>query len=102
VVTLDLKSLGEHGWNLLPQSQTRCLELEKILSQNPNTVEAQSLCVIVVSRTDELMAQNSAKSLLVLTVEWKGGIAYYLGSKLVKEHHWVALEDRQWQFVILG
>jgi hypothetical protein len=102
VVTLDLKSLGEHGWNLLPQSQTRCLELEKILSQNPNTVEAQSLCFIVVSRTDELMAQNSAKSLLVLTVEWKGGIAYYLGSKLVKEHHWVALEDRQWQFVILG
>jgi hypothetical protein len=99
---LDLTSLEEHAWNLLPPSQTRCLELESILSQDSNDIDAQSLGFIVVGRTDELMAWIPTKSLLVLTVESKGGISYCLGSKLVKEHHWLALERRQWRFVVLG
>lgn len=92
MASLDLESLDEHGWGLLPPSHTRCLKLQNVLQNDASEGNARRLDFVIVGRTNELMTEVPAKSLLVLTVAWEDGIAYNLGSKLVKERHWLVLE----------
>jgi hypothetical protein len=88
---------------LTPEPVTQCLEMRELEKRAEEDTGADiMLGFVVVSRTDELKAENPVKGLLVLTVQWRDGIAYSLGSRMVKENRWVALEKREWEFVILG
>jgi hypothetical protein len=103
VVSLTPEELDTYGYQLLPSFETRCMELDDItLKGRGDMGPGRTLDFFVVARTDELMAEIPIKHLLVLIVQWKDGIAYSLGSSLVSERKWLALEQREWKFVVLG
>ncbi|KAL5114990.1 hypothetical protein ACEQ8H_007099 [Pleosporales sp. CAS-2024a] len=88
---------------LLPPQETRCIELRELVEGGRvHGTQCEDVGFVVVARTDELRAERPEKSLLVLTVRWDHGVAYALGSAMVKEGTWMARSDRQWEFVVMG
>ena len=49
-----------------------------------------------------VVAAGGPKSLILLAIEWKEGVAYRVGKTVVQEADWVAIENRQWRLITLG
>ena len=39
---------------------------------------------------------------ILLTIEWKDGVAYRVGKAELRETEWVQVRDRQWRLTTLG
>lgn len=49
-----------------------------------------------------VVAAGGARTLILLAIEWKNGVAYRVGTTDVDEATWVRMEDRQWRLITLG
>jgi hypothetical protein len=81
--------LEEDVSQFLLSRATRSKPLEDTLATNleVNT----TLDLVVVGRTDELMAWSPQKHLLASKIQRADELTYNLGSHRVREHDWVAL-----------
>ncbi|KAG9316274.1 heterokaryon incompatibility protein-domain-containing protein [Chiua virens] len=56
----------------------------------------------VVDQDFIVIAAAGPKTLLLLAVEFKDGVAYRIGKTVVQEVDWIKVENREWKKIILG
>jgi hypothetical protein len=49
-----------------------------------------------------VVAAGGPKTLILLAIEWKDGVAYRVGQTDVEEADWIGVENRQWRMITLG
>ena len=100
VATLELGShkelIDDLTWTFMC-SMSECVEMEDLWKRKQKDENSKIFIdfVVVAERPEE-------DSLNLLAVEWQQGIAYRLGSVIIKKRDWLSLENREWKLVILG
>ena len=56
----------------------------------------------IVQQDFIVVASGGLKTLILLAIEWKDGVAYREGRTVVNEADWVGVENRQWRLITLG
>jgi hypothetical protein len=56
----------------------------------------------IVQQDFIVVAAGAPKTLILLAIEWKDGVAYREGKTVVGEAEWVGVENRQWRLITLG
>lgn len=105
VATLKLRNESQRYTTslLMPPVHSQCKELREVNQKaQGDGIDGLTLDFAVVCRTDELNRPKNTRMLIILTIQWEDGVAHCLGSQLVKETDWMALEERRWDLVILG
>lgn len=49
-----------------------------------------------------VVAARGVRTLILLAIEWKDGVAYREGTVAVDEADWLQIKNRQWQLITLG
>lgn len=79
-----------------PETSPGCRELKELRRRGSSEGHSRTTVDAVI------VCMTETKPLVVLAVEWRDSVAYRLGSTMVPEKEWMALENRQWKFVTLG